>query len=98
MTQPDLAVAFDPSHISPVTYPARPGNLVRPLVDGVPAFRRIAEAIKAARHGIWLTVAFYAADFLFPDRQGALFDVLDRAVARGLDVRVLFWRPNPESS
>jgi cardiolipin synthase A/B len=101
MTQPDIAVAFDPSHVSPVTsssYPARPGNLVRPLVDGVPAFRRIAEAIEAARHGIWLTVAFYAADFLFPDRQGALFDVLDRAVARGLDVRVLFWRPNPESS
>jgi cardiolipin synthase len=101
MTQPDVAVPFDPSHVSPVTsgsYPARPGNLVRPLVDGVPTFRRIAEAIKAARHGIWLTVTFYASDFLFPDEEGSLFDVLDRAVARGLDVRVLFWRPNPESN
>ena len=29
---------------------------------------------------------------------GALFDVLDDAVERGLDVRILFWRPNPESS
>jgi cardiolipin synthase A/B len=101
MTQPDIVLPFDPSHVSPVTsgsYPARPGNLVRPLVDGVPAFRRIAESIKAARHSIWLTVAFYASDFLFPDGEGSLFDVLDRAVDRGLDVRVLFWRPNPESS
>jgi cardiolipin synthase len=101
MTQRDIAVGFDPSHVSPVasgSYPARPGNLVRPLVDGVPAFRRIAEAVKAARHSVWLTVTFYASEFLFPDDEGALFDVLDRAVARGLDVRVLFWRPNPESS
>jgi len=79
-------------------YPARPGNLVRPLVDGVPAFQRIAEAIAIARHSIWLTVAFYATDFQFPENRGSLFDVLDSAVARGLDVRVLFWRPNPESS
>jgi phosphatidylserine/phosphatidylglycerophosphate/cardiolipin synthase-like enzyme len=27
-----------------------------------------------------------------PDGHGSLFDVLDRAVERGLDVRVLFWR------
>ena len=31
-----------------------------------------------------------------PDGRGALFDELDRATARGLDVRVIFWRPNPE--
>jgi cardiolipin synthase len=80
------------------SYPRRSGNLVRPLIDGVPAFRRIGEAIEAARHSIWLTVAFYAPDFQFPDGRGGLFDVLDRAVARGLDVRALFWRPNPESS
>jgi phosphatidylserine/phosphatidylglycerophosphate/cardiolipin synthase-like enzyme len=101
MTRPDIIHPFDPLHVSPVTsgsYPARPGNLVRPLVDGVPAFRRIAEAIAGARHSIWLTVAFYAPDFLFPDGEGSLFDVLDRAVARGLDVRVIFWRPKPESS
>lgn len=71
---------------------------MRPLVDGVPAFRRIGEAIEAARHSVWLTVTFYADDFNFPDRQGSLFDVLDRAVARGLDVRALFWRPNRASS
>jgi cardiolipin synthase len=80
------------------SYPARSGNLVRPLVDGVPAFRRIREAIENARHGVWLTVAFFAMDFCFPGTEDTLFDVLDSAVERGLDVRVLFWRPNPESS
>lgn len=79
-------------------YPARPGNLVRPLVDGVPTFQRIGAAIASARHSIWLTVTFYAPDFRFPDGSGSLFDALDRAVERGLDARVLFWRHNPESS
>ena len=79
-------------------YPARPGNFVRPLIDGVPAFRRIAAAIAVARHSVWLTVTFYADDFRFPDNAGTLFDVLDRAAARGLDVRALFWRPNAESA
>ena len=31
-------------------YPVRAGNLVRPLIDGEPAFRRICEAVEAARH------------------------------------------------
>jgi cardiolipin synthase A/B len=101
MTHSDLPSLLDTQpHVPPArsgAYPARPGNLVRPLVDGVPAFRRIAEAIDAASHSVWLTVAFYASDFSFPDG-GSLFDVLDRAVSRGLDVRVLFWRPNQESS
>ncbi|MBU6497792.1 MAG: phosphatidylserine/phosphatidylglycerophosphate/cardiolipin synthase family protein [Rhodospirillales bacterium] len=79
-------------------YPPRAGNDVRALVDGLPAFRRICAAIAAARHSIWLTVAFIAPDFRMPDGQGSLFDVLDRAAARGLDVRVIFWRPRAESS
>ena len=78
-------------------YPPRAGNAVRPLVDGIPAYRRIAEAIMAARPSIWLTAAFVAPDFQMPGGSGALFDVLDRAVERGLDVRVIFWRPNQES-
>ena len=88
-------------YIPPTTsgpYPARPGNLVRPLVDGEEIMRRIGEAIDGARHSVWLTVAFYSADFLLPDGRGPLFDVLDRAVARGLDVRLLIWRPNPETA
>lgn len=78
------------------SYPPRAGNAVRPLVDGLPAFRRISQAIKTARHSIWLTAAFVAPDFEMPGG-GALFDVLDEAVERGLDVRIIFWRPNPES-
>src|ERR1700712_1514228 len=83
--------------VTPCSYPQRPGNAVRPLVDGVPAFRRIGEAVLAARHTVWLTVAFVVPDFQMPDGIGSLFDLLDGAVDRGLDVRVIFWRPNPES-
>ena len=82
--------------VAACSYPPRAGNAVRPLVDGLPAFRRISEAIRTAQHSIWLTAAFVAADFEMPGG-GALFDVLDEAVERGLDVRVIFWRPNPES-
>lgn len=80
------------------SYPARAGNLVRPLVDCTPAFRRICEAVAQARRSVWLTVTFMAPDFQMPDGHGNLLDLLDRAVARGLDVRAIFWRPNPESA
>ena len=65
------------------------------LVDGEAAFRRICEAIEAAHHSVWATIAFLWADFEMPDGRGSAFDVLDRAAARGLDVRVLFWRHEP---
>jgi phosphatidylserine/phosphatidylglycerophosphate/cardiolipin synthase-like enzyme len=71
---------------------------VRPLVDGESAFRRIAEAVESARHSVWLTVTFMSPDFAMPGGRGSLFDVLDRAASRGVDVRVIFWRHNPESS
>lgn len=87
------------SHIPPssaASYPVRGGNAVKPLIDGVNAFRRICEAIEAARHSVWCTVAFMDPDFEMPDGRGSLFDVLDRAKARGLDVRVIFWRMNDD--
>jgi cardiolipin synthase A/B len=80
------------------SYPARTGNKVRPLVRGTDTFRRIGEAVDAAHHSIWLTIAFFAEDFRFPDERGALFEALDRAVARGVDVRMLVWRPNAEAN
>ena len=80
------------------SYPPRAGNAVRPLIGGVPTFRRICAAVAAARHSVWVTPTFVAPDFQMPDGQGSFFDVLDRAAARGLDVRVLFWRPNAQSS
>jgi phosphatidylserine/phosphatidylglycerophosphate/cardiolipin synthase-like enzyme len=87
------------SHIpAPVTssYPVRDGNLVRPLIDAVPAFRRICEAIDEAQRSIWVAVTFLSPDFQMPDGRGTIFDVLDRAAGRGLDVRLLIWRPEPE--
>ena len=80
------------------SYPKRSGNLVSPLVDSGPAFRRIGEAVASAQHSVWITVTFMALDFQMPDGRGTFLDVLDSAVNRGLDVRVIFWRPNPESS
>lgn len=76
------------------SYPVRPGNSVRPLVDGEPAFRRICEAIAAARHSVWVTVTFMWAGFQMPGGRGSALDVLDEAAARGLDVRLIFWRPD----
>jgi phosphatidylserine/phosphatidylglycerophosphate/cardiolipin synthase-like enzyme len=75
----------------------RHGNFVRPLIDGEPAFRRICEAIEAARQSVWVTVTFMWAAFEMPDGRGATLDVLDCAAARGIDVRIIFWRPDPET-
>jgi cardiolipin synthase len=79
------------------SYPVRSGNALLPLVDGEPAFRRVCETIEAARHSVWVTVTFMWSDFQMPDGRGSALDVLNRAAARGLDVRVIFWRPDPEA-
>jgi cardiolipin synthase len=79
------------------SYPVRSGNYVRPLIDGEPAFRRICEAVEAARHSVWVTIAFLDEDFAMPDGRGSFFDVMDRAEARGVEVRVIFWRANDGS-
>src|SRR4051812_29340475 len=76
------------------SYPVRAGNVIRPLIDGAPAFRRICEAIDAAEHNVWLTVAFMWTTFEMPDGRGSALDVLDRAASRGIDVRIIFWRPD----
>lgn len=78
------------------SYPARGGNSVRPLIDGVPAFRRICEAIDAATHSVWASVTFMWPDFEMPDGRGTALDVLSRAAARGVDVRIIFWRPDED--
>ena len=102
LTNPKLAMIHNAQPHFPfslsASYPVRAGNLVRPLIDGEPAFRRIAEATEGARHSVWVTVAFMMPTFQMPDGRGSLFDVLDRAAARGLDVRAIFWRQNPETS
>jgi phosphatidylserine/phosphatidylglycerophosphate/cardiolipin synthase-like enzyme len=35
--------------------------------------------------------------FEMPDGRGTALDVLDRAAARGVDIRILFWRPDQET-
>ena len=85
------------AHIPPAAggaFPVRAGNVVRPLVDGGPAFTRIAEAVEDAAASVWVTVAFIETTLELPGGRGSLFDRLDRAAARGLDVRALFWDPD----
>lgn len=82
---------------SSASCPRREGNRVLPLVGGREAFGRIAEAVDAARERVWLTIAFYGDDFRLPDGRG-LFQLLEAAAARGVDVRAVCWLPNPESA
>ena len=79
------------------SYPVRDGNRVVPLVGAATFFSRLCDAVDDARHSVWITVAFWDRKFLFPDGRG-LLDVLGRAVARGIDVRLLVWRPNKEAT
>ena len=53
--------------VASASYPLRPGNLVRPLVDGEPAFRRIGEAVLAARRRVWVTIAYVDREAKLPD-------------------------------
>jgi phosphatidylserine/phosphatidylglycerophosphate/cardiolipin synthase-like enzyme len=88
-----------PNHIPSAencSYPVRAGNFVRPLVDGEVAFTRIGEAVEAATKSVWVTIAYIYPDFHMPGGRSTFFDVLDRAAARGVDVRVIFWRTRQE--
>ena len=92
----DLDALVIPS-VSNGSYPVRVGNRLRPLIDGEPAFRRVCEAIEAAKHRVWATVTFMWAACQMPDGRGTPLDVLNQAAARGIDVRVIFWRPDVET-
>lgn len=91
MPPPDLSPPpVPPSHGA---YPPRPGNALRPWVDGVPFYTRLLDAFERAHSRVWFVVSFIHRDFRFPGGQ-PLWDVLDRCAARGVDVRLLCWR-NP---
>ena len=80
------------------SYPTRAGNRVLPWIDGEPAFRRICEAIELAHESVWATVTFMWPSFQMPDGRGAALDVFERAARRGVDVRLIFWRPDDETA
>jgi cardiolipin synthase len=84
-------------HAPRASYPLRSGNAIRPLIDGDGAFRRVCEAIEAAQHRVWATITFLWATCQMPDGRGMPLDVLNRAAERGVDVRLIFWRPDPET-
>lgn len=79
-------------------YPTRRGNQVRPLIDGEPAFRRICAAIEAAQQSVWATITFMWPSFQMPEGRGSALDVLEHVARRGVDVRLIFWRPDDETA
>lgn len=79
------------------SYPIRSGNAIRPLIDGEPALRRVCEAIEVATRSVWTTVTFLWAECQMPDGRGTPLDVLQRVAERGIDVRIIFWRPDAET-
>lgn len=84
--------------VADAPYPPRGGNRLRPLVGASAAFARIDAAVKAAKASVWVTVAFYDEAFSLTGDGEALLDTLERAAARGLDIRLLCWRPNAQSA
>ncbi len=88
---------FTIPHASIASYPIRSGNSIRPLIDGEPAFRRVCEAIEAASRSVWVTITFLWTTCQMPDGRGTPLAVLNRAAQKGIDVRIIFWRPDPET-
>ena len=80
------------------SYPTRAGNQVVAWIDGEPAFRRVCEVIELAEESVLATVTFMWPSFQMPDGRGTALDVLERAARRGVDVRVIFWRPDDETA
>jgi hypothetical protein len=77
MTEPEGAsVPF----VDTGSYPTRAGNKITPWIDGEPAFRRLCEAIEAARASVWATVTFMWPSFRMPDGRGTALDVLEPGV------------------
>jgi cardiolipin synthase len=87
-----------PPFVTTGAYPTRSGNHVRPWIDGMPAFRRICQAIEATQQSVWATITFMWPTFQMPDGRGAPLDVFESATRRGVDVRLLFWRPDAETA
>jgi len=51
----------------------------------------LCEAIDHAKSSVWVVVSFATFHFQFPQNRGNFIKVLNSAVDRGVDCRVLFW-------
>jgi cardiolipin synthase A/B len=80
------------------SYPVRHNNSVQFWIDGEPAFERLCQAIEAAQDSVYATITFMWAAFLMPQNRGTALEVLSRAAARGVDVRLIFWRPDDSTA
>src|ERR1700693_1869420 len=61
------------------------GNTLEPLSNGEVAFRRMLQAIRAAKHSVWLATYIFETDAVGREFIAALQD----AVARGVSARAL---------
>ena len=69
------------------SYPSGDRNRIPLLVDGE-HFRRMCEAIGAARWSAWVTIAFIWSALRMPDGKGTASDVLNQVAKRGVDVHL----------
>lgn len=78
-------------------YAPHDGNIITPLIDGTAAFTAICKAISTAKHRVWVVVSFITLSVELPTPKGPkpFLDIMQEAATRGVDVRVLFWRPGP---
>ena len=77
-----------------VSYPPRPGNSVRLLIDGQAAYGDIAAAFQRAQQFIYLTICYGEPDFLpVPATMQTIFDILRSRRQQGVDVRLVIWQP-----
>lgn len=88
----------DTMFVTTGSYPTRPGNQLELLLDGEAAFERVCEAIETATVRLWAAITFMWPAFEFPHGRGAPLDFLNRAAERGVDIRLLFWRPDDETA
>jgi phosphatidylserine/phosphatidylglycerophosphate/cardiolipin synthase-like enzyme len=82
---------LQPPPIRRASYPPREGNLVSILIDGQETFTRVFEVVESARESVWITVSFTQIDVVLPGRNESFLDLVSRAAASGIDVRLLFW-------
>lgn len=92
------SVMTDDAFVTTGSYPTRQGNHLQLLLDGEAAFRQVCEAIEQAKHQVWAAITFMWPGFEFPDGRGTPLAFLNRAAARGLDIRLIFWRPDDETA